>query len=368
MKVLQAPTTYLASPLGVSDTSLTLQSFLDAKGNAITLSEFGTDAQFALVLRQNTQTEIILCNAIVQNANGTATLTIATNGRNLDPFSPYTGYSTGFAFDAGSEVILGNDPWTMATFANLHEAATFTQTMAFSNVPNTSQDPVAGNDLTRLSYIQSLVLGTLTTINLKVPGTAGATIAAGNLVYFDTASGHWKLATASTAATVQNVILGIAQGAGTSGNPITNGVLLEGLDANQSGLTAGSIYYAGNTAGTIGSSAGTTNVGVGIANSATQLYFKPRFNQQLTQSQIDALAGTSGSGISSSNKLVDNADTGTSGNSKVLRLDGAGKLPPLTCTIFPTMTGHRISGPLTDTTCKNTLDQAGIWVTFRVTY
>jgi hypothetical protein len=323
MKVLQAPIAYLASPLGVSDTSLTLQSFLDSKGNTISLSEFGAGTQFALVIRQGTQTEIILCNGITQNSDGTATIAVASTGRNLDPFSPYTGYSTGFAFDAGADVVLGNDPWTMATFANLYEKSTF------AVVPASTADPVSSNDLVRLSYIQSLVLGSLTTLSLIVPGTAGATIAAGNLVYLDTATAHWKLATALTANTVQNVILGIAQGAGTNGNPIANGVLLEGLDANQTGLSAGAVYYAGNTAGSIGSSAGTTNVGVGIANDATHLYFKPRFNQQLTQSQIDALVGTSGTSPSSSNKFVDNNDTATSGANKVLRLDSSGKLPPL---------------------------------------
>jgi hypothetical protein len=48
-----------------------------------------------------------------------------------------------------------------------------------------------------------------------------------------------------------------------------------------------------------------------------------------TQSENDALAGTSGTAVSSSNKLVDNADTATSGAGKVLRLDGTGKLPAL---------------------------------------
>ena len=45
-----------------------------------------------------------------------------------------------------------------------------------------------------------------------------------------------------------------------------------------------------------------------------------------TQNENDALVGTSGTAVSSSNKLVDNADTATSGNSKVLRLNASGKI------------------------------------------
>jgi hypothetical protein len=48
-----------------------------------------------------------------------------------------------------------------------------------------------------------------------------------------------------------------------------------------------------------------------------------------TTNQIAAMAGTSGTTPSSSNKFVDNGDTATSGANKVLRLDGSGKLPAL---------------------------------------
>lgn len=47
-----------------------------------------------------------------------------------------------------------------------------------------------------------------------------------------------------------------------------------------------------------------------------------------TQTEADALVGTSGT-PSSSNKYVTNNDTATSGASKVLRLDGSGKIPAL---------------------------------------
>jgi hypothetical protein len=173
---------------------------------------------------------------------------------------------------------------------------------------------VGANDLTRLSYVQALVLGTLTTINVIVPGTAGATIVAGQLVYFDDPTNKWKLADADTAATVENVLLGIAQGAGTDTNPIAGGVLLQGVDAHQSGLTNGQTYYASNTAGGVSSASGTTTVVVGIGKSATELYFAPKFNQTLTQNEIDAMAGSGSFGTpSSSNKFITQTYLATAG-------------------------------------------------------
>lgn len=48
-----------------------------------------------------------------------------------------------------------------------------------------------------------------------------------------------------------------------------------------------------------------------------------------TTAEKAAIPGTSGTPVGSNNRLVDNADTGTSGAGKVLRLDGQGRLPAL---------------------------------------
>ena len=86
-------------------------------------------------------------------------------------------------------------------------------------------------------------------------------------------------------------------------------------------MTVGATQYASNTAGELSETPGTYEVTVGIAKSATQLYFMPRYNQQLTEDQQDALAGTSGS-PSSSNKYVTADDvTEAKTASKIARRD-----------------------------------------------
>lgn len=302
MKLVKSLKTTLYSPLTASASSVVLSDFDDMDGTNLAMSDFGDWG--VIVIKQGTTVEIIKFSGLTQNSNGTATLTVATNGRSIAGTSPYAGASTGEDFQVGAEVIVSNDPLTLSRFANLDVAGTFTQIMTFSALPQiTAGNPVSANDVARKAYVDSVVAGIATTVNLVVSGTAGETLVAGNLIYFDDATNYWKLCDADTAASVENVMLGIAQGAGTVGVLITSGVLLRGLDANQSGLTAGAIYYASNTAGGLSSSAGTTEVTIGFAYSATQLYFNPRFNQQLTEDQQDALAGTSGT-PSATNKFV----------------------------------------------------------------
>lgn len=155
-----------------------------------------------------------------------------------------------------------------------------------------------------VTYLNSLVVSTRSVI---VSGTAGETIAAGNLVYFSDSDNEWMKCDADTAATVENVMLGIAQGAGVDGGTIATGVLLLGKDTTNTGLTAGQKYFASNTAGGISTTAGTKEVSIGFGTVDGFLYFQPRFDQQLTEDLQDALAGTLNS-PSSTNPFVTGDD------------------------------------------------------------
>lgn len=161
-------------------------------------------------------------------------------------------------------------------------------------------------DLATVGYVLDLVTGgTVTFDNQTLAGVlAGETITAGQSVYLKESDQRWWLTDADTVATVDNVRLGIALGAGTAGVAITGGVLLEGAYTT-TGLTAGSRYYLGNTAGALTTTVGTNAMIVGLALSTTRLLFSPSRFSIPTFNEKAAMAGGGDFGIpSSSNKFV----------------------------------------------------------------
>ena len=76
-----------------------------------------------------------------------------------------------------------------------------------------------------------------------------------------------------TSTTYQDKFIGLTQGPGTDGTVITGGVLLKGRDTTQTGLTAGSNYYASSTAGAIDTTS--TAQPIGVAEDTDVLYFDP---------------------------------------------------------------------------------------------
>jgi hypothetical protein len=304
---IQAKKTTVYASFTSSETGeIVLRNLVDLYGNALAMSDFGSVIH--LTFSPGTESEeIISATGFTVNADNTVSIN-AGIARGLKGVPPYGSGGTAKDHSAGTVVVVSNNPQMYEGIldytVNLEDVQTIAGEKTFSEVPKTTAgNPVVDNDLARKAYVDSVVGGIATTSSIIVPGDAGENVSAGQLVYFDDTDNEWKLCDADTATTVENTLLGIAQGSGTNGNPITSGVLLRGLDANQTGLTTGALYYAGNTAGAIVSSAGTVEVTVGFAYSTTELYFNPRFNQQITEDQKDALAGTSGT-PRASNKFV----------------------------------------------------------------
>ncbi len=124
------------------------------------------------------------------------------------------------------------------------------------------------------AYVDAQVAAVTIGSSNVVLGTAGETLVAGNLVFLKTDGKWWKV-DADTVTSLENVQLGIAQGAGAADGAITGGVMTRGLDTHQTGLVAGTTYYASNTAGAIGTAVGTNTRAVGVARSSTSIYFDP---------------------------------------------------------------------------------------------
>lgn len=154
--------------------------------------------------------------------------------------------------------------------------------------------------------------GTVSVARIVHPGNAGETVAAGDIVYFDTSDLEWKLADADTQYS-DDIQFGIAQGAGTDGNTITGGVLLRGFDENQTGLTGGTSYYISQTAGDLTSTAPTNDIFVGVAVSATTLLvnFENRITDFINSDNITQSAVLQEQTTNTNSYEVGEADTTT---------------------------------------------------------
>lgn len=111
MRIAKTRKTYLLSPFSSGDTTLTLKDFVTHKGVPHVIASFNN--LLVVTIRQGNTIEMVLCNNIVQNASGSATLTVAPNGRNLLAIFPYTGGAVGEDFGSGAEVVNGDDPYTV---------------------------------------------------------------------------------------------------------------------------------------------------------------------------------------------------------------------------------------------------------------
>jgi hypothetical protein len=287
--IIKTLKTTLKGTLSTTGTSFTVQKFVDSKSVEIVDADF--NGNFVVVLEQGTNIEMILCSGITQSgSDDTAVLTVATNGRHLNPKSPWTGGSTGLLFTAGASVIVTNDPYTMSRLANIDKAQTFSLLQTFTLAPVSNADAVASTELVRKSQLDNAVLGTLSSAPVVVPATAGETVAVDQVVYKKSADSEWYLADADTANNVENVMLGITRGAGTDGVAITNGVTILGEHVASSAIfTANTPYFASNTAGGWATSAGTKEVSLGHATTTTKIDFNPRYDQQITENQQDLI-------------------------------------------------------------------------------
>lgn len=284
----------LGASISSTATSITLSSFtLPVSGTPITMAILNTDIAYGTIGPKTSSAEFISFTGITQNANGTATLTGVVRG--LDKVSPFTTNATYKLPHSGQSIfILSDAPQVFDEYAAKRSANTFGPVQEFTLLPTSSGgNAVNPNELVTYAQALAMATGTANINRIVVAGNGGEAITAGQLVYLLVTDGEWYKCDADTAATVDNIILGIAQGAGSNGVAITGGVLLFGLDSNQTGLTNNTAYYASNTAGGISSTVGTVEVSVGISRSTTSLLFYPRYNQQLTENQLDAIDNAS---------------------------------------------------------------------------
>lgn len=181
-----------------------------------------------------------------------------------------------------------NPPQLLDQFVRRSSSGTIDDLLQYTSVLTPTDD----RHLATKKYVDDTAFGGTITFDQLVPSaTAGETVAAGDLLYLNETDGEWYHTDADTVSTFEERILGIAQGAGTNGAAITGGVLLSGVDKNQSGMVTGEPMYVSNTPGQIANSAGTNERVIGVARSATDLYFNPFYKNVPTGDEKNALAG-----------------------------------------------------------------------------
>lgn len=174
-------------------------------------------------------------------------------------------------------------------------------------VLDASRTPATNNELVTKEYVDSVVNGGTIYFETQIlRGDAGEVVAAGQFVYLDETDGEWYLVDTDDT-DWKNKKRGIAQGAGTDGNAISGGVLVSGLDASTS-YTPGQVYYGSNTAGSLGTSAGTNELvaGVGDANNKLVFFGDP---YQVTDDEKDAMVGSQGNPDSANKFLTEDHST-----------------------------------------------------------
>lgn len=305
-KYVQTPefTLSLGSILGA--TSIRVNDFKDIYGNSLTMADFGTKGHGTLEPNSSRE-EAITFTSVTDNSDGTWTIGGISSALAKDPYTETSGLV--YSHTASKTFIISNTAPFYGDFLNKNNDETVTGSYEFPD-PINAQNPV-----TKAWFLANNLGGPTSVDATVVSGTAGETLSTGNLVYLKLADQRWYKTDADDTATFDAVLLGIAQGAGTAGNAVTDGVLLWGNDTSGT-YTAGNNYYLSNTAGAVVTTADQTNVVfVGFSHATNKLFFNPKYTTIPTYTeklsipsttQKQALAGTQG--VPSSSNLYVTAD------------------------------------------------------------
>lgn len=261
----------LRSSVSTTDSTLQLSSFKEPVSNLVyTMSYLNATILYGTVEPQTTRSEFISFTGITQNTDGTASLTGVTRGLTRTPAGSTCTASTTLAqrHPAQSTFIISDSPCYFAEYAVKRNDETVTGQWAFPY-------PSSSNTVATKGYVDTVALGSPTVAQIVVTATAGETVRSGQIVFYDRYIGEWLLADADTASTTQNVLLGVAQGAGTDGVAISGGVLLHGVDTYQGGMRAGQQIFISSTAGATSTVSRGVGRLIGMARTATNLYFDP---------------------------------------------------------------------------------------------
>lgn len=289
LKILADFDTQLAAPVSIGDTTATLVSATDDDGVTLPTGLYGLTIDAG-----NSSKEYIVCT--VTSTAITAVYSISRQGVST------SGFARGHR--RGAKVTLTDWAILSRMLNNLNG------TTGFDSGTNLGYDGsptgLTGNQFATVNYVLSVVNGGTVTFDQQIVGnqTSGESLAINDLVYFKESDQRWYKVDADLTATFDQLQLGFNKTtAGASG--VTIQVAISGPVSAFTGLTAGSKYYASNTAGAITTTPGTYSVFIGWALNTTQILFNPIMKTLPTQNEKSAMAGGSTFGTpSSTNKFI----------------------------------------------------------------
>ncbi len=294
MKVVTNFSTTLSASITSTQTTVPVNSIQTSDATPHTLTIADLDNEVFLTIEPGTsREELVLCTGITDNGDGSGIFSGGTRG--LLFYGSDTSGNSGnrYAHQAGSEVRISNVHYIFDELVDNSSDETIGGVKTFTSFPVKSGIliPTVDGQFSTKKYVDQTATGSATYDQNIVSGVAGESVIAGNLVYFKVADGRWWKTDATTAATVNGVIFGFAQGTATAGVAVN--ILIGGIDKNQSGLTAGVIYYASDTHGAISASAGTVNRPIGQGLTTTSIVLNQFFVTNPTAAQIAAMVGDS---------------------------------------------------------------------------
>lgn len=251
--------TYLASGIDDDDTSMTLADGESRDGETLT-------GRYCFTVDVGTPSLEYICGT----ASGTAVTSLERGVKVSNPNA--TSSDLAFSHRRFAPVQVTDFPFNQLVQRQLSGTDAIEGVLSYE----AGITPTGSNHLTDVEYVLGAISGTSTVSFDRniVTGNAGETVSAGNLIYFKASDQEWYRVDTDTPSAFRDRQVGIAQGSGTNGNAITGGILLQGMDTNQSGLTAGSTYFASASVGGISTTRSTLLVGE--AKTTTSLYFNPR--------------------------------------------------------------------------------------------
>lgn len=290
-----AGTYQLAASIGSTDTTILLSSFLEpVTSTPYTMVLLDSDIAYATIAPKTTSAEFISFTGITQNANGTATLTGVTRGlAKKYPFTASASYR--LPHSGQSQFIISDAPQLFNEYVTLDNAETIVGKKTF---------PAGGH------------------VNAPVSGTVYA-IPTDDLEY-------------TSKKYVDNIAI--------AGSPLatTSVYGISKLSVAAASPTAPIVVGANDWSAL--SHAGITQLSVAPAVAATPIAVGTNDGRVPTQTENDALVGTSGT-PSTSNPYVTSDDVSNAGASgKIVRLSG---------TSYPAGNGSAITGIVASTKVSN---------------